>query len=152
MMKNKCLRLATPASLGVLASVFLLSSARGTMAQDQAESAEASTKLSAKVVRPTDANAAPSQRQGFVGPVQPPSRPGKAPRSRAVTTAKPRKRKAAGVPKATVVLKPGEVPAIKFDTPDYDFGRVQSGPDIIHDFWFTNTGTGPLEILKVKPG
>ncbi len=124
----------------------------GAMAQDQAKAPKASTELSAKIVRPTDDKAAPSQRQNFVGPVQPPSRPGKAPRSRAVPTAKPRKRRAASVPKPTVVLKPGEVPAIKFDTPDYDFGRVQSGPDIIHDFWFTNTGTGPLEILKVKPG
>lgn len=57
----------------------------------------------------------------------------------------------AEAPTPTVVLKPGEVPAVKFDTPTYDFGRVQSGADIRHDFYFTNTGTGPLEILQVKP-
>jgi len=49
-------------------------------------------------------------------------------------------------------LKPGEVPAIQFDTPTYDFGRIRAGTDVRHDFWFTNTGTGPLEILAVKPG
>ncbi len=62
------------------------------------------------------------------------------------------KKGARGIPKPTVVLKPGEVPAIKFDVPIYDFGRVRAGEDVIHDFWFTNTGTGPLEILRVKPG
>lgn len=55
------------------------------------------------------------------------------------------------IPKPTVVLKPGEVPGIKFDTTTYDFGRVRSGPDVTHDYWFTNTGNGPLEILRVKP-
>jgi hypothetical protein len=55
------------------------------------------------------------------------------------------------VPEPTVKLKEGEVPAIKFDTPTYDFGRVRVGQDIKHDFWFTNTGTGPLELMKVKP-
>lgn len=54
-------------------------------------------------------------------------------------------------PTPTVVLKEGEVPAIKFDTPIYDFGRVRSGTDIKHDFFFTNNGTGPLELLRVKP-
>jgi len=61
-------------------------------------------------------------------------------------------RKAAGVPEPTVVLKPGEVPGIQFDTPTYDFGRIKAGPEVAHDFWFVNTGTGPLEILKVRPG
>lgn len=54
-------------------------------------------------------------------------------------------------PKGTVVLKPGEVPVIEFDTPVYDFGRVKAGGDIVHDFWFTNTGNGPLEIIQVQP-
>jgi hypothetical protein len=54
-------------------------------------------------------------------------------------------------PKPTVQLKPGEVPAIEFDTPIYDFGRVRAGTEITHDFWFSNTGNGPLEILQVKP-
>ena len=61
-------------------------------------------------------------------------------------------RKPADVPEPTVVLKPGEVPGIQFDTPTYDFGRIKAGPEVAHDFWFVNTGTGPLEILKVRPG
>jgi len=59
--------------------------------------------------------------------------------------------KRGGTPTPTVKLKPGEVPDIKFDTPTYNFGRVRAGTPIVHDFWFTNTGTGPLEILRVKP-
>ncbi|MFH1419795.1 MAG: DUF1573 domain-containing protein [Planctomycetota bacterium] len=55
-------------------------------------------------------------------------------------------------PKPTVVLKPGEIPAIVFDTPVWDFGRIRAGFEVTHEFWFTNTGTGPLEILRVKPG
>lgn len=60
-------------------------------------------------------------------------------------------RGAAGTPTPTVELKPGEVPGIKFDTPVYNFGRVKAGTEIEHDFWFTNTGTGPLEIIRAKP-
>jgi hypothetical protein len=52
---------------------------------------------------------------------------------------------------STVQLKPGEAPAISFDTPEYNFGRIPAGGDISHDFWFTNTGTGPLEIISAKP-
>lgn len=58
---------------------------------------------------------------------------------------------ASDIPAPTVQLKEGEVPGVKFDTPTYEFGRVRSGQEIVHDFWFTNTGTGPLEILKVRP-
>jgi len=57
----------------------------------------------------------------------------------------------AEIPKPTVVLKPGEVPGVKFDTPVYDAGKVRGGTPLEHDYWFTNTGTGPLEILRVKP-
>jgi hypothetical protein len=57
-----------------------------------------------------------------------------------------------GPPKPTVILKPGEVPAISFEEPTWDFGRVKAGDDITHDFVFKNTGTGPLEILDVHPG
>jgi len=54
-------------------------------------------------------------------------------------------------PEGSVQLKPGESPQIKFDTPVFDFGRVRAGEDVVHDFWFSNAGTGPLELLKVKP-
>jgi len=56
-----------------------------------------------------------------------------------------------GLPQPTVALKPGEVPAIRFDTPDYYFGRVPAGHEVVHYYWFVNTGTGPLEILLVRP-
>ncbi len=62
------------------------------------------------------------------------------------------RRRPGGIPKPTVVLKPGEVPAIKLIDPVYEFGRVRSGEKITHTFTFKNTGNGPLEILKVKPG
>ena len=58
---------------------------------------------------------------------------------------------AAAQPQPTVKLGPGEVPQIEFDTPIYDFGKMKAGKDIEHDFWFHNGGTGPLEILSVKP-
>jgi len=79
-----------------------------------------------------------------------PPAPGKAGRP-STSTINPKAR-GPNIPKPTVTLKPGEVPKIDFDTPEYKFGRVRSGSDIIHEFWFTNTGTGPLEILSVKPG
>ena len=58
-----------------------------------------------------------------------------------------------GVPQpiATVKLKPGETPSIVFDTPVFNFGRLVSGQDVVQDFWFTNQGTGPLEILAIRP-
>lgn len=76
-----------------------------------------------------------------------PSKKGKQPKRKGKAAGKKR-----GIPKPTVVLKPGEMPKIKFDTPVYDFGRIAAGTQIKHEYWFTNTGTGPLEILKVKPG
>ena len=72
--------------------------------------------------------------------------PASAPVSQAVKPGQPQ------VPQPTVVLKPGEVPGIAFKEPTHDFARVRSGTDVTHDFEFTNTGTGPLEILLVKPG
>ncbi|MFQ5502630.1 MAG: DUF1573 domain-containing protein [Phycisphaerae bacterium] len=58
----------------------------------------------------------------------------------------------APISKPMITLKPGEIPKIKFDESVYQFGRVRAGTDVVHDFWYTNTGTGPLEILRVKPG
>lgn len=56
-----------------------------------------------------------------------------------------------GVPKPTVVLAPGEVPQIEFETSTFSIGRVMAGKVVRHDYWFKNVGTGPLEILRVKP-
>ena len=55
------------------------------------------------------------------------------------------------VPEPTVVLEPGQAPGIAFKDLVYEFGLVRSGTEVAHDFVFTNTGTGPLEILLVKP-
>lgn len=141
--------------LGLLAGWLLLSLPTAAMAQDE----KAGEKPEAKKLAPTMLKAAgpstrtPTDRGEMVGPVQPqfrrPRLQGPRPQAR---PRQARKRPAAGIPQPTVVLKPGEVPAIQFDTPIYDFGKVRAGPDIVHEFWFTNTGTGPLEILKVKPG
>lgn len=70
---------------------------------------------------------------------------------RGKVTPRPARRSGLTIPEPTVVLKPGEVPAIKFDEPNYDFGRIRAGEDVVHTYWFTNTGNGPLEILRVKP-
>jgi hypothetical protein len=75
-----------------------------------------------------------------------PQPPASAPASQAVKPGQPQ------IPQPTVVLQPGEVPGIAFKEPTYDFGRVLSGTDVKHEFEFTNTGNGPLEILQVKPG
>ncbi len=115
------------------------------------KAAQAPVKMKARQVKPASVRA-----RGKAPELQGPPRPG----SRSIKVepagqgrrAPAGKRGGRGVPKPTVVLKPGEVPAIKFDVPVYDFGRVRAGEDVIHDFWFTNTGTGPLEILRVKPG
>ncbi|MCB9856685.1 MAG: DUF1573 domain-containing protein [Phycisphaerales bacterium] len=56
------------------------------------------------------------------------------------------------VPQPTVQLKPGEMPIATFETPVYDFGQARAGTEITHDYKFKNTGTGDLEILRVKPG
>ncbi len=52
----------------------------------------------------------------------------------------------------TVVLKPGEVPKIAFDTLAHEFPRVVVGKDVFHNFTYKNTGNGPLEILAIRPG
>jgi len=57
-----------------------------------------------------------------------------------------------GIPAPTVTLKPGEVPVATFATPVHDFGRLQADSEVVHEFKFKNTGTGLLEILRVKPG
>lgn len=56
------------------------------------------------------------------------------------------------IPEPTVVLPPGKAPVIEFVSPVFDFGRVRAGTAVQHDFVFTNTGNGILEILKAKAG
>src|SRR5438046_2725152 len=50
------------------------------------------------------------------------------------------------LPRAT----PG--PKIQFDSTEHDFGKVESGVVVKHDFVFTNTGRATLEIGDVRPG
>ena len=37
------------------------------------------------------------------------------------------------------------------DGDTYDFGEIPSGPDVTHDFLFTNVGNQPLTIVDAKP-
>jgi len=46
---------------------------------------------------------------------------------------------------------PGASPKISFATTAHDFGKINSGQPVRHDFIFTNTGTATLDILEVKP-
>lgn len=62
------------------------------------------------------------------------------------------RRNGVAIPEPTVQLKPGEVPKAVFETPVYDFGKAKAGTEVVHDYKFKNEGTGPLEILRVKPG
>lgn len=41
-------------------------------------------------------------------------------------------------------------PGVVFDTPVHDYGRVMSGPNVAHDFWFTNPGTDVLRVTNVR--
>ena len=45
-----------------------------------------------------------------------------------------------------------ETSKIQFDDPVYDFGKVNSGEVVKHEFVFTNIGTATLEIKDVRPG
>ncbi len=123
---------------------FLLAAA--VVAQDQ-ENAKITEKAGADEARNAErARRAAAAAEPLVGPIAP---------ARGGNLVQPAKAHGARTPppppKPTVELKPGEVPAIEFDTPEYDFGRVRSGTEVRHDFWFTNKGTGPLEILDAKP-
>jgi hypothetical protein len=42
-------------------------------------------------------------------------------------------------------------PRIKFDSTSHDFGKVRAGENVKHEFVFTNTGDGVLEIKEVRP-
>jgi hypothetical protein len=148
MTKTRYHRLTAPVTLGALVGCFWLTALPQAVAQEKAGATKATTQPATPSKPSTAAKASTAQHTSRTYPVA--AQPGAA-RSARSPGARPAKR-VAGIPEPTVVLKPGEMPAIKFDTPVYDFGRVRAGPDVVHDFWFTNTGTGPLEILKVRPG
>ena len=40
---------------------------------------------------------------------------------------------------------------IKFDDPNWDFGSIQKGSTVSHNYWFSNVGTEDLVITKIKP-
>jgi hypothetical protein len=42
-------------------------------------------------------------------------------------------------------------PALAFDSPTKDFGKVSEGTVLKHVFKFANKGSATLEILKVEP-
>ncbi len=66
---------------------------------------------------------------------------------------------AADSPAATVVQPAASeataakaAPAIEISHPSYNFGTVQEGKPIAHDFTVKNTGRGILRIKQVQPG
>ena len=140
---------AVPVGLSLLACVILLVGGPWVVAQVNPQTAAQPPSPTVAKPQPPLTPGAPAAKTAsapeFVGPPAP-GAPVQMPQAGQPAKA------GADSPTPTVVLKPGEVPAIKFDQADWDFGRIQAGPEISHDFWFTNTGTGPLEILKVKPG
>ena len=50
------------------------------------------------------------------------------------------------------VDKPAGAPKIVFESRAHDFGTVQPNTPLTHSFVFTNQGTAPLLIEKVKAG
>ena len=50
------------------------------------------------------------------------------------------------------VDKPAGVPTIVFESLAHDFGTAQPNTPLTHNFVFTNQGTAPLLIEKVKAG
>ena len=42
-------------------------------------------------------------------------------------------------------------PELTFDHNNYDFGTVQNGEMLEHEFTFTNTGDAPLKVMKANP-
>ncbi len=44
------------------------------------------------------------------------------------------------------------IPIIEVENPTYDFGQVNQGVILKHDFRVFNRGSAPLKIKRVKPG
>jgi hypothetical protein len=40
---------------------------------------------------------------------------------------------------------------IKFDEPDWNFGSIQKGAQVAHNYWFSNNGTEDLVITRIRP-
>ena len=153
---------ATRMSLAVAICVGFWALQRSVQAQEKKEEpAKNAKKVAAEQEKPAVAKKEAAQAgrmkrstQAKKGKAQPteefqgPPKPGR----RTPRTAKPAAKPKKGIPEPTVVLKPGEVPGIKFDQATFDFGRIRAGEDVQHDYWFENTGNGPLELLRVKPG
>lgn len=43
-------------------------------------------------------------------------------------------------------------PSLQLKETNYDFGEVEEGAVVSHDFELRNTGSDPLEIIEVRPG
>lgn len=74
-----------------------------------------------------------------------------------------------GQPESTKIVQPDSAPRIiyqspkpvkeipltkariKFDEPDWNFGSIQKGAEVSHNYWFSNNGTEDLVITKIKP-
>jgi hypothetical protein len=54
-------------------------------------------------------------------------------------------------PEELLPIVPPSKARIKFDEADYNFGSIQKGSQVTHNFWFTNEGTDTLIITKVQP-
>jgi Protein of unknown function (DUF1573) len=124
MILNRTARMRVPTTLATIAVIVLGAAHHSAFAQGKAKARSSAAKSASATAKRSNQQA----------------RPGTKPR------------KSAAIPKPTVVLHPGEVPVIKFDSSVFDFGRVRAGTPIKHDFVFTNTGNGTLEILKAKAG
>lgn len=44
-----------------------------------------------------------------------------------------------------------EYPDIEFEDNNYDFGEIEEGDVVEHEFVFTNTGDAPLKVMQAKP-
>ena len=43
-------------------------------------------------------------------------------------------------------------PSLQIPAPDHDFGEIEEGGVLSHDYLIKNTGPGTLEIYTVRPG
>jgi hypothetical protein len=48
--------------------------------------------------------------------------------------------------KTATTANAAEAPAMKFETPSHDFGKIKQGDKVSYDFKFANTGKSPLII------